>query len=156
MGIAITLKDYMSKMGSEYEVVSHPRAMTALEIAQAAHVSGDCLAKAVILEDDQGYVMAVVPSTHQVRLNELRQQLHRELHLASEYELSGLFKDCDLGALPPVGQAYGIETIVAEDLAQQPEVYFEAGDHEELIRMSGNEFRALMSGAEAMACSRHI
>jgi len=156
MGIAMTLKDYMSKMGTEYEVVAHPRAMTALEIAQAAHVSGDCLAKAVVLEDEKGYVMAVVPSTHQVRLGMLRKQLNRELRLASEYELAGLFKDCELGAMPPVGQAYGLETVVAEDLAHQPEVYFEAGDHEELIRMSGSEFRALMSGAEPLSCSRHL
>lgn len=156
MGIAMTLKDYMSKMGTEYEVVTHPRAMTALETAAAAHVSGECLAKAVVLEDDKGYIMAVIPSTHQVRLGDLRKRLHRELRLASEYELAGLFKDCALGALPPVGQAYGLETIVAEDLAQQPEVYFEAGDHEDLVRVTGSEFRTLMSDAEAIPCSRHM
>src|SRR5436190_20163199 len=156
MGIAMTLKDYLSKMGTEYEVLSHPRAVTALETAQAAHVPGDCLAKAVVLEDGKGYVMAVVPSTHQVRLSALSRQLKRELHLAKENELSALFKDCELGAMPPIGLAYGMETVVAEDLAQEPEIYFEAGDHEALVHVSGTEFRTLMSGAEALECSRHM
>jgi Ala-tRNA(Pro) deacylase len=58
--------------------------------------------------------------------------------------------------MPPVGEAYGMATIVADELAGQPEVYFEAGDHEDLVRVSGKEFRVLMSGAEPMECSRHI
>jgi Ala-tRNA(Pro) deacylase len=156
MGIAITLKEYLSRMGTEYEVLSHPHTATALEAAQAARVPGDCLAKAVVLEDANGYVMAVVPSTHQVRLGALSRQLKRDLHLARENELASLFKDCELGAMPPIGLAYGMETVVAEELAQEPEVWFEAGDHEALVHVSGTEFRTLMSGAEPVDCSRHM
>jgi Ala-tRNA(Pro) deacylase len=156
MGIAITLKDYLSKKGTQYEVLTHPRALSSLEVAATAHVSGDCLAKTVILEDDNGYLMAVLPATHRVRIGMLRKQLNRNLRLASEFELADLFKDCDLGAIPPVGQAYGLETVLAPDLAQQSDIYFEAGDHQDLIHVTGNQFQELMSGAIKRQFTCHV
>lgn len=156
MGIAITLQDYLSEKGTEYDVVDHPHALSSLKIAAAAHVPGDRLAKTVMLEDDDGYLMAVVPSTHRVMLSALRKQLNRNLRLANEFDLAQLFKDCEFGAIPPVGQAYGIETVVAEDLAQQDDIYFEAGDHRELIHLSRTQFLELMSGADRLHFTRHV
>lgn len=156
MGIAITLQDYLSVKRTEYDVVDHPHALTSLTIAAAAHVPGDRLAKTVVLEHDDGYLLAVVPSTHYVRLGVLRKQLKRNLRLASEFDLAYLFKDCEFGAIPPVGLAYGIETVIAEDLAQQADIYFEAGDHRELIHLSGSQFLELMSGAEQRQFTRHV
>ncbi len=156
MGIAITLQDYLSEKGTEYDVVDHPHALTSLKIAAAAHVPGDRLAKTVLLEDDGGYLMAVVPSTHHVRLGVLRKQLQRNLRLAKEFDVARLFKDCELGAIPPVGQAYGIETVIAEELAQQADIYFEAGDHRELIHLSGSQFLELMGGADQRHFTRHV
>ncbi len=156
MGIAITLRDYLSEKGTEYDVVDHPRALSSLKIAAAAHVPGDQLAKTVVLEDDDGYLMVVVPSTHHVRLGVLRKQLNRNLRLVREFDLAHLFKDCELGAIPPVGQAYGIETVVAEDLAEQGEIYFEAGDHRELIHLSRSQFLELMRGADQRQFTRHV
>ncbi len=156
MGIAITLQDYLSEKGTEYDIVDHPYALTSLNIAAAAHVPGDRLAKTVVLEHDDGYLMVVVPSTHQVRLGVLRKQLKRNLRLAREIDLAYLFKDCELGAIPPVGQAYGIETVIAEDLAQQADIYFEAGDHRELIHLSGSQFLELMRDADQRQFTRHV
>ena len=109
-----------------------------------AHVPGHQLAKSVVLEDDEGFVMAVLPSTCHVRLGVLSRELNRPLRLATEAQLRDLFADCETGAIPPVGLAYGIPTIVDERLAQVPQVYFEAGDHEQLIRMDREQFTALM------------
>lgn len=148
MGIAITVKEYLNRNGIEYEVLSHPRSGSSMETARVAHVPGDSLVKTVVLEDEAGYVVAVVPSTHRVRIGALSGQLHRPLRLASEREFPALFKDCDLGAIPPLGPAYGLPTVIEEELARKSEVYFEAGDHEELIRVSGEQFMRLLAGAE--------
>jgi Ala-tRNA(Pro) deacylase len=119
-----------------------------METAAAAHIPGDRLAKTVLLEDDEGYVAAVLPTSHAVRLSDLWVKTGRHLVLAREIELRELFKDCDMGALPPVCMAYGMKTFLEEQLAQQPEVYFEAGDHEALIHMMQDEFLSLMETAE--------
>ena len=156
MGMAITLREYLWQKGTEYDVVDHPHAQTSLNIAAAAHVPGDRLAKTVVLEDATGYLMVVVPATHQVRLGVLRKKLNRNLRLAKEFDLAYLFKDCELGAIPPIGQAYGIETVIAEDLAQQADIYFEAGDHRGLIHLSGSQFLALNSGVVERQFTRRV
>lgn len=144
MAIAMTFKQYLEQCGVPYEVVTHPRTYSSMRTAEAAHVPGHRLAKSVILEDDGGYVMAVVPSNRQIRLGSVSDQLHRELRLATEQEISTLFKDCDVGAIPPVGPAYGLETLVDDTLTREPDVYLEAGDHEELIHVSHDAFLDLL------------
>jgi Ala-tRNA(Pro) deacylase len=144
MATACKLEDYMTQHGIRFEVIRHPHSHSSMETAELAHIPGDRLAKSVILEDDTGYVMAVLPSTHHVRLGQLSRELNRTLRLAMEDELPTLFADCDKGAVPPVGVAYGMTTIVDNSLAGQPEIYFEAGDHETLIRVSRDAFTELM------------
>lgn len=146
MAIANTLKDYLNSRGIAYEVITHDPTATSTQTVRAAHIPAECLAKSVVLEDEAGFLMAVVPSNRRVRLGQLSANLHRHLRLASEHELAGLFRDCALGAVPPVGRAYGIETILDDELAHMRDVYFEAGDHEALIHMSGEQFAGLMSG----------
>ena len=155
MAMSRTLKDYLAERGVDYELRSHPRTADSSHTAQATHVPGDRLAKAVMLEDDQGYVMAVIPSTHRVSLGEIHHRLERRLGLATEGELKELFPDCDLGAIPPVGRAWGVESCVDESLLQQPEIWFEAGDHEEVVHVSGDQFRALMAEATPGRFSTH-
>jgi Ala-tRNA(Pro) deacylase len=148
MAIASRVEDYMARHGVHYDVIAHPHSHSSMETAQLAHVRGELVAKSVVLEDDDGFVMAVLPSTCHVRLGQLSRQLNRNLRLATESELSSLFADCDLGAIPPVGLAYGVPTVMDEALANQPEIYFEAGDHEMLIRMKRDDFGVLMSHAD--------
>ena len=147
MAIPHTVESYIAERGIPYDVISHEHSHSSAQTAELAHVPGDRLAKSVILEDDAGYVMAVLPSTCHVRLGRLSRELNRKLRLATEKTLPDLCGDCELGAIPPVGLAYGVSTIVDDDIAQQPEVYFEAGDHEKLIRMSREDFRSLMDHA---------
>lgn len=147
MAIAPTIENYLNNMAIPYQVLPHVRTGSSLRTATAAHVPARHIAKGVLLEDESGYLMAVVPANYHVHLGALRQQLGRQVGLATEQEVAELFKDCDRGAIPPVGEAYGIETVVDEDLMEAPEVYFEAGDHEELIRLEGDDFMRLNARA---------
>lgn len=110
-------------------------------------VPGDRLAKTVLLEDSRGYVTAVILSTHHLKLSELREQTGRRLTLAREDGVREVFKDCDPGSAPPVGMAYGTQTWLDNSLLAHPDVYFEAGDHQELVHMNLAQFVDLMADA---------
>jgi Ala-tRNA(Pro) deacylase len=127
----------------QYDVVTHSHSRSSMETAELAQVPGDRLAKSVVLEDEDGFLMAVLPSTH-LRLGRLSRELNRRFRLATEEDGGALFEDCEPGAIPPLGSAYGMHTIVDDSLAEQPEIYFEAGDHERLIRVSREQFMQLM------------
>ena len=156
MGIASGVINYLVDQRVDFDVVSHPRSVTSQETAQSSHVSGDNLAKSVVLEDDRGYLLAVLPASCRVDLGELHRLTNRNLGLATEFELGALFDDCETGAVPPLGSAYELETIVDDRLAEQSDIYFEAGDHEQLIHVSSEVFDTLMSEAYVTHFSRHI
>jgi Ala-tRNA(Pro) deacylase len=155
MAIARAVQEFLESHDVDYEVVGHPRTVSSMRTAQAAHIPGERLAKSVLLEDDKGYLMAVIPSTCHVDLAKLHQQLHRRVGLAIEQEVAELFGDCDRGAIPPIGAAYRIDAVVDDALLRQPDVYFEAGDHEALVHMSGREFALLMAGLPHGGFTRH-
>ena len=144
MAIAATVSNCLRTQDVDYDVLTHPHTATSGESAQAAHVPGNRLAKSVILEDDQGFLMVVLPSSRKDNMQEVHRQLNRNLVLATENELGGLFADCEIGALPPIGVAYGVETVVDDAIAEQPDIFFEAGDHEQLIHVSAETFQALL------------
>jgi Ala-tRNA(Pro) deacylase len=144
MSIAMTVSDFLAEHDVEYDVLLHAHTTSSGETAESSHVPGTRLAKSVVLEDDQGYLMVVLPASRQVDLGELHRVLNRNLGLAMENELGHLFSDCEVGALPAIGPAYGVETIVDDSIAEQPEVYFEAGDHEQLIHVSAEVFQTLL------------
>lgn len=156
MGIAITLREYLDRSGVRYDVVEHPHTYSASETAQVSHIPGDQLAKSVVLEDEDGYLMAVIPATHRVEIGKLHKQLHRQLGLATEHELELLFDDCETGAVPPIGQAYGLDVVVDDAIVENPDIYFEAGDHRDLVHVSGEDFRALMNNAGHGRFSHHV
>lgn len=155
MAIASKVQEYMSEHGLRYDVLTHPHSHSSMETAQLARVPGNCLAKSVVLEDDDGYLMAVLPSTHHVHLDWLGKEMNRQLRFVSEDEISTLFDDCEPGAIPPLGAAYGMRMVMDDSLADQDEIYFEAGDHEKLIQMSRADFMAMMENAQHAHFSEH-
>lgn len=155
MTIASRVANYLVQNDADFEVLAHPHSATSLETAESAHIPGDRIAKSVVLEDDRGYMLAVLPANSRVDLGELHRQTNRNLGLATEYELGALFEDCEPGAVPPFGFAYNLETIVDDSLAEQSDVYFEAGDHEQLIHVSGETFETLMGDVQHSHFSRH-
>ena len=156
MAMANRVVNYLLEQDVDFDLLDHPHSATSMESAQLAHVPGDRIAKSVVLEDERGYVLAVLPASCRVDLGELHRQTRRNLGLATEYELGALFEDCEPGAVPPLGPAYDMETIVDETLAEQPDIYFEAGDHEQLVHVSGETFESLLGEAQHTDFSRHL
>ena len=149
MSIPSHLSNYLDQRGARYEICAHAHSRTSAETARSAHVQPNQLAKSVILEDDAGCVMAVIPADKTVMVGGLARILGRkELRLVDEDRIAALFADCELGAVPPVGMAWGIETIVDDELEASDVVYMEGGDHERLLRMSHDQFHALMSSQQ--------
>jgi Ala-tRNA(Pro) deacylase len=156
MAIPASVYDYLEHEGVRYDVIAHSATRDAAHTAEAARVSGDRVAKSVVLEDDSGYLMAIIPASHRLDLQAIGRELSRELVLASERELTHLFEDCAPGAVPPLGQAYGIDVVVDRNLADTPDIYFEAGDHLSLIHISGKDFRRLMADSLQRNISHHL
>jgi Ala-tRNA(Pro) deacylase len=157
MAIATSVRSHLTQLGVPYEVIEHPHTSNSTYSAQAAHVSGDRVAKCVMLEDEYGYLMAVLPATRRVDLGALHRRLGRDLGLATESELIELFRDCEPGAVPPLGEAYGVDAIVDNSLVGAADVYFESGDHRALVHVSGSDFVKLMGDAprDRISYARH-
>jgi Ala-tRNA(Pro) deacylase len=148
-----TLTKYLISQGAAYDVLVHEPTESASRTAQASHVSGDRLAKAVVLHDGDGFVVAVLPASHHLRLADIAG--NASMRMASEDEIARLFPDCVRGAVPPLGAAYGLKTIVDDSIATMPEVYFEGGDHATLVHMSGKAFCQLLADAPHARISAH-
>jgi Ala-tRNA(Pro) deacylase len=142
----MTQERFLVQRKAEYDLLLHPHTASSLETALAAHIPADRLAKAVVVKDGTDYAIVIIPASRWLKMDDLRKQLGRDLHLATEEEIATLFKDCEPGAVPPLGPAYGVETLLDEALASLDEVYFEAGDHEQLVHIRGEEFQDLLRG----------
>ncbi|MES9883730.1 MAG: YbaK/EbsC family protein [Sedimenticola sp.] len=158
MAIASQLEKYLQQQEAEYQLVIHPHSDSSQETAAKAHVHGDALAKGVLVKGDEGYLMVVVPADYCIELESLRKLLQQEVVMVDETALEEVFSDCELGAVPPIGMAYGVKTVwdPKSSLGRQVEVFFEAGDHQSLIRMSGVQFHELMAPAERGEFSHHV
>lgn len=146
MTIAPTLQRYLDQTVT-YGTMPHEPTMSSTRTAEACHVPGDCLAKGVVLRRDGGFVLAILPASHHIHFPALRMQFGEKLELASEDEIAKLFGDCERGAIPPVGECYGLDVIVDDAIEAQREVYIEGGDHATLIRMDHAQFARLTADA---------
>lgn len=155
MAIPMTLREYLRACDIDYEEVKHPREVSTSRLAQQAHITGEQLAKAVMLHGESGDRIAVLPSSCDADLEKLSQLFQETVELASEDEIVQRFSDCDPGATTPVGQAYGLQVYIDDLLRHQPDIYFDAGDHETLLHMSGHEFERLMGDSPHAQFSRH-
>jgi Ala-tRNA(Pro) deacylase len=143
MTIAPTLQTYLADHEVAYDLVPHQPTESSLRTAEACHIPGDRLAKAILLRDPVTYWLAVVPASRRIRLPDLKAEIGEPLDLASEAEVSEVFPDCARGAIPPVGPCYRLEVIVDESIDRQPDLYFEGGDHQTLVHLSQSEFARL-------------
>jgi Ala-tRNA(Pro) deacylase len=145
MAISSTLNKFLDQHQIEFELVPHTPTGSSMETMRQAHVPGNRLAKAVVLKEEDNYSMVVLPSVEHVDLAALRKQLGHGVELATEAELSKLFPDCAVGAVPPVGPAWNMDTYLDDCfLGDDDEIFFEAGDHEDLVRVSGDQFQKLL------------
>jgi len=139
-----TLKRLLDDHQVRYVTVRHSPAFTAQEVAASAHISGYEMAKTVMIKVDGTLAMAVLPAPLHVDLRQLRDVTGAAtVELATETEFKTLFPECELGAMPPFGRLYGMDTYVAQRLAEDEYIAFNAGTHTELIRMRFRDFEKL-------------
>ena len=139
------LKEFLDSHNVEYVIISHSRAYTAQQIAASAHIPGKELAKTVMVKMDGNMAMAVLPASYHVDFNLLRMTSGaKEVLLASENEFKQYFPQSELGAMPPFGNLYDMEVFVAQSLAEDDEIAFNAGNHTELIRLKYKDFDKLV------------
>jgi Ala-tRNA(Pro) deacylase len=155
MSIAPTLRDYLAAENVQYDELRHEPTMSSTRTAQACHVSGDRVAKGIVLRHNSGYMLAVMPASHHLDLAEVKALLGDDVEMAAETEISRLFADCANGAVPPVGACYGLDLVVDDSIGEQPEIYMEAGDHETLLHLSQAQFARLTAKAQHGHISVH-
>jgi Ala-tRNA(Pro) deacylase len=137
--------DFLDKEHVKYVTIGHSPAYTAQEIAALAHIPGKELAKTVIVKVDEELAMVVLPASEMVRLDHLRESLGTEfVELAEEDEFKGEFPDCETGAMPPFGNLYGMKVFVDQSLREDDEIAFNAGSHDELIRLPYADYERLV------------
>jgi Ala-tRNA(Pro) deacylase len=139
------LRDYLDREGVRYITLHHSPAYTAQEIAASAHVPGREMAKTVIVKLDGKIVMAVLPASYRVVPDMLREATGvHDVELAQEQEFAHLFPGCEKGAMPPFGNLYGLEVYVADSLADDDEIAFNAGSFTQLLRMAYRDYERLV------------
>lgn len=161
MSISLQLRKYLSAKDIAYDVVAHQSTASSMRTAEASQIPGECLAKGVVLRTEHelhgdcfsqpshsSYILAVLPASHRINLQDLRTHLGFDVVLANEHEVEELFEDCSPGAIPPIGECYGLDVVVDESVVGQPEVYLEAGDHETLVHLSRDQFARLLQTAK--------
>lgn len=135
------LKQFLDACNVKYTSITHSPAYTAQEIAESAHIKGHSMAKVVIVKLDGVMAMAVLPADSKVVLQDLRELTgHENVQLAAEDEFKSRFPDCELGAMPPLGNLYSMEVYVAESLTSNDQIAFNAGSHLEVIQMAYADF----------------
>ena len=154
MSIALTLQRYLDQ-NVTYEAIQHEPTVSSTRTAEACHISGDRMAKGIVLRRDGGYLLAVLPASHHIHLQDLRMQLDDKVDLATEDEIAQLFRDCARGAVPAVGECYGLDVIVDDSIDTLPDVYLEGGDHITLIHVDRGQFARLNLEARRGRFSAH-
>jgi Ala-tRNA(Pro) deacylase len=145
MPIAQNVSDMLKKSGVAYEVMKHPQAFTAQEVAAAVHVTGKEVAKTLVVNADGKYVMATIPAPHKLNLRSLKELLKaKEVRFATEQELESLFPECEVGAMPPFGNLYNMPVIASSALKDRPEIVFNACSHTEVIKIAYADFERLV------------
>lgn len=145
MAIPASVSDFLDRHHARYAVLRHPVAYTAQEEAAAAQVPGRDWAKVVVCVADDRPLLAVLPAPLKVDVTRLKEVTHAHaLRLAREDEFKGLYTDCEVGAMPPLGPLYRQDVVVEQSLADHRDIVFEAGSHREAIRMPYAEFERLV------------
>jgi Ala-tRNA(Pro) deacylase len=143
--IAEKVRSFLDEQKVKYVTIKHSTAYTAQELAHAAHLPGKEVAKSVMVKTDDRMAMVVLPASRRVSLDEVGRVVGgRNVRLAQESEFKDVFPGCELGAMPPFGNLYGVDVYVDPALAEDQEIAFNAGTHTELIRMSYADFERVV------------
>ena len=143
MNIPTRLLEFLNEHLVGYQVLHHPEAFTAQELAAIENVKGRNHAKVVMVKMNDQPGMAVLPADHRIDLEKLDRATGKKCLLATEAEFKGLFTDCAVGTMPPFGNLYGLSTYVDQSLTHDDYIVFEAGTHSDAVRMSYADYERL-------------
>ena len=148
MSVSHLLASYLSVSQTPYALIHHRATQSASDSAHAAHLPAASVVKSILLRDrgDGHYTLALTPACNRLQMRWLKTDTVRQPMFAREAELPDVFPDCCLGAVPGFGQAYNLDMVWDDELGRQPYLYFEAGNHEELIRIEQHDFHQLFDG----------
>lgn len=139
------LKSFLDEQHVKYTMLNHSLAYTASETAASAHLPNNALAKTVMVKLDNKLTMVVVPASMKVNLGRLKSAVGaEEAMLADEDEFEDAFQECEIGAMPPFGNLYGMDVFVDSHLSEDEEIAFNAGSHTELMRVAYKDFEKLV------------
>lgn len=154
--LTAAIKDFLDGHHAKYVTITHSPAYTAQEIAASAHIPGKELAKTVMVKLDGDLAIVALPADRKLDLERLKKASHAKFaRLATEEEFAGMFPGCEVGAMPPLGELYGLDVYVAQELTRDREIAFNAGSHTELIKLRYDEFRRLARPHVANVCVEH-
>jgi Ala-tRNA(Pro) deacylase len=146
MTILAKLREFLEANKVPYSVHSHPEAYTAQEIAALQHVKGRRLAKVVIVRAGDRSVLLVLPADRRVDFEKLKAALGtRDVRLAQESEFRDLFPGCEVGAMPPFGNLYGLPVYADRSLEKDDEIVFNAGTHTLTAKLAWRDYVTLVT-----------
>ena len=149
MRMARTVQNSLDKANCEFDIVSHPHSASSLETARVAGIPAERVAKSVILDDHHGrYLMAVLPASRHLDLSKVRGS--GEWQITRESNLAHLFNDCERGAVPALGESYGLDMVIDPLLTRQKDIYLEAGNHNNLLHMSVPQYLKMVPHAQVV------
>ena len=152
MRMAKTVQSSLEKANCEFDIVSHPHSASSLETARVAGIPAERVAKSVILDDHHGrYLMAVLPASRHLDLSKVRGS--GEWQITRESNLAHLFNDCERGAVPALGESYGLDMVIDPLLTRQKDIYLEAGNHNNLLHMSVPQYLKMVPHAQGVEVS---
>jgi Ala-tRNA(Pro) deacylase len=147
--------EYLEKQGVGYQMREHRSTFTAQQMAAEEHVPGITVAKPVVVRADDKFYMCVLPACYKIDFDTLKEQMGaRQVELADEKEMAKIFGDCALGAEPPFGNLYQLETIMDQSLEDDEEIVFQGGTHEQAIRIAMDDYKMLVQ-PKILAFSYH-
>ena len=145
MSVSTTLSSYLDNKACHYDTVQHSFSSTAGESALLADLPKKQVVKAVVVHDCNRYMVAAIPSMNKLMLPQFSDLTGANARLAKEHEIKRIFGDCELGAVPAIAQAFGLEVVWDEVLKEDDDLYIEAGDHRNLIHLKQEQFQKLMA-----------
>lgn len=157
MSISTRLDSYLTTNNIQYTVVHHSHSNNSIGSAITASIPLNQIAKAVILQDHEDRkMMAILPANNKISFSALNYELQGSYHLITENEVYEMFTDCEQGAIPPIAAAYNLSAVCDELLDNLEMVYIEAGDHENLLRIKGEDFQTMLANSKHIRFSREV
>lgn len=156
MQLAARVKSYLERQGKAYALIPHTPTATLGEAAAATHIDPRHLARAVLLQDPQGFLLAVLPADYLIDFRAIRDRTGRNFKPAGPDQITAVFPDCETGSVPPLAEPYELPAILDEQLAGSGQIHFEAGYHNCLVRMQSDAFQSLHSASARAAIARPL